>query len=111
MSTVLLIEDDPDLRALMCEALTASGATVHTAADGPSGLALLEHGLVPDVVFSDLILPGVLGSSVVEYLHAHPALEHTKIAIVTGSPELAPDHVPVFVKPVPLEKLVEFMCA
>lgn len=109
MTTVLIIEDDPDARLLLSDLLTAHGSTVVSVADGASGLAILDDGLVPDVILSDLMLPGVLGTSVLEYVNARPALCNTRTALVTGSPEHAPADATVFTKPVKIADLLAFV--
>lgn len=106
---MLLIEDDDDTRALTRDLLIAHGRYVVTAADGASALAILDGGFVPDVILSDVMMPGVLGTSVLEYASARPALCNTRTALVTGSPERAPSTAKVFTKPVRLTDLIAFV--
>jgi len=54
--SVLLVEDERELRATLAEALRVEGFTVHTAASLAEGLALVEHA-APDLVLLDLGLP------------------------------------------------------
>jgi len=54
--SVLLVEDERELRATLAEALRVEGFTVHTAASLAEAFALLEHA-VPDLVLLDLGLP------------------------------------------------------
>lgn len=56
--TVLIVEDDPDVRELAARHLQSLGYTVHAAADGPSALAQLSELEKIDLVFSDVVLPG-----------------------------------------------------
>lgn len=56
--TVLIVEDDPDVRELAARHLQSLGYTVHAAADGPSALARLSELEKIDLVFSDVVLPG-----------------------------------------------------
>ena len=56
--TVLLIEDDPELRELLELLLTSEGHRVLTASDGVAALALMTSGATrPDVILSDFNLP------------------------------------------------------
>lgn len=55
--TILLVEDHDDVRRIVATALERLGYKVHEAADGTTALALLEHGLEPDLLFTDLLLP------------------------------------------------------
>jgi PAS domain S-box-containing protein len=56
--TILVTEDDPDVRTYSVEALRELGYRVFEAADGPSSLQLLEHNPHIDLLFSDVVLPG-----------------------------------------------------
>lgn len=53
---VLVIDDDPDMRDVVSQALEAFGYRVTTAAHGVEGLAVLEHGL-PDLILLDMRMP------------------------------------------------------
>ncbi|MFC7552191.1 ATP-binding protein [Pseudoroseomonas wenyumeiae] len=55
---VLLVEDEAALRHSMAAQLTRLGYQVTTAEGGPQALAMLDDGLCPDLLLSDVILPG-----------------------------------------------------
>jgi two-component system, chemotaxis family, CheB/CheR fusion protein len=56
--TILVVEDDPDVRELLAMLLEAEGHQVITAFDGPSALDLVRKGTVkPDLVIADYNLP------------------------------------------------------
>ncbi len=57
---VLLVDDEALLRETMAEALVDLGYTVIKAADAPAALALLAQGARPDLLVTDLRLPGGL---------------------------------------------------
>ena len=57
--SILVIEDDPDLRSLLLLMLDAEGHRVSAAPDGPAALDMVAHGaLRPDLVLTDYNLPG-----------------------------------------------------
>jgi CheY-like chemotaxis protein len=56
--TILVVEDDDDVRAYSVEILRELGYRVVEAHDGPSALRLLERQTRVDLLFSDVILPG-----------------------------------------------------
>lgn len=56
----LVVEDDPDARALACEMIEALGGSALGAASAEQALALLAQTAV-DVLFTDLHLPGMAG--------------------------------------------------
>jgi two-component system OmpR family response regulator len=66
--TLLVVEDEPSLLALLADSLRGVGFAVLTAADGVSGLAAaLRHR--PDLVVLDVMLPDMDGVEVVRRLH------------------------------------------
>jgi DNA-binding NtrC family response regulator len=64
---ILLIEDDYDLRELLCDMLTALGHRVYAAQDGEEALALFrQHMDALDLVVSDMVMPGKGGREIFE---------------------------------------------
>jgi two-component system OmpR family response regulator len=59
---VLLIDDDPFFLKVLSDAFTGCGFTVFTANDGMEGVRIFPD-ISPDVVISDLIMPGKGGVS------------------------------------------------
>lgn len=70
MATVLVVDDEPDIRYLTQLNLESAGHRVMTAANGIEALAAVEAEL-PDVVLLDVMMPGVTGWEVLEQLKAH----------------------------------------
>jgi CheY-like chemotaxis protein len=60
--TVLVVEDDEQVRATAVEMLTDLGYRVLKAADADSALAVVESGVPIDVLFTDVVMPGNLRS-------------------------------------------------
>ena len=56
--TILVVEDDDDVRAYTVEILGELGHRVIEAHDGPSALRLLERQARVDLLFTDVVLPG-----------------------------------------------------
>ena len=82
MPHVLVIDDDPQLAALLREYLGSRGYTVDTAPDGPRGLARLKQGPV-DLVVLDVMMPGMDGFEVCRALRR----EHAVPVIMLTAPE------------------------
>ncbi|MCZ8377049.1 MAG: ATP-binding protein [Beijerinckiaceae bacterium] len=57
---VLLVEDHDPVREILREMLAGWGYTVETAADARAALALVDAGATPDILVSDLRLPGAM---------------------------------------------------
>lgn len=55
---VLVVEDEPFLRMALCEDLRAAGLSVVEAASADEALDCLRSGLLVEVVFSDIQMPG-----------------------------------------------------
>ena len=58
--TVLVVEDDPDVRALADQLLAGLGYRVRSAADARAGLRLLRQMPHIDLLLTDLVLPGAM---------------------------------------------------
>ncbi|WP_254601839.1 response regulator [Cupriavidus taiwanensis] len=61
--TVLVVEDDEDVRATVVEMLTSLGYHVLRARDAHAALAIVERGVPVDLLFSDVVMPGPLRST------------------------------------------------
>lgn len=58
--TILLVEDDEDVRATTAEMLSELGYRVLRAKDADSGLVIVESGAAIDLLFTDIVMPGAL---------------------------------------------------
>ena len=56
--TILLVEDDEEVRKFSAEVLLEQGYAVHAAGDGASALRLLESEANISLLFTDVVLPG-----------------------------------------------------
>ena len=81
---MLVIDDDPDVRGFMAEALADQHYRVREAADGKSGLKAYQQEK-PDLVVLDFVMPELSGADVAkEMLAEHP---DQKILFVSGYSE------------------------
>jgi signal transduction histidine kinase len=62
LETILVVEDEEDVRTATCAILSALGYEVLEACDAASAIALIESGRHIDLVFSDVIMPGPVSS-------------------------------------------------
>jgi PAS domain S-box-containing protein len=104
---ILVIDDDPDVREFIAEALTDQGYEVREAVDGKTGLTAFASE-TPDLVVLDFIMPGLSGADVASTILAmHP---HQPILFVSGYSEtesikrIAPN-APLLTKPFRAEAL------
>ncbi|MDO9070349.1 MAG: response regulator, partial [Deltaproteobacteria bacterium] len=82
LSTVLVIEDDPDTRDLLKRFLSKDGFRVKTVSEGEEGLRLARE-LQPDVITLDVMMPGLDGWAVLTELKADPALADIPVVMLT----------------------------
>ncbi|WP_032899010.1 ATP-binding protein [Pseudomonas sp. Ag1] len=61
--TILVVEDNEGVRAAAVELLEQSGYTVLTAEDGDRAMLMLQAGLQPDLIFTDVVMPGRVKST------------------------------------------------
>ncbi len=68
--TILLVEDEPAVRAVAVRVLEGAGYRVLSADGGESGLRVAAAGAAIDLVLTDLVMPGMGGAAMVERLRA-----------------------------------------
>jgi PAS domain S-box-containing protein len=56
--TILVVEDNPDVRRLVLRQLSELGYAVVEAANGPQAMRILEDGVSVDLLFTDVVMPG-----------------------------------------------------
>ncbi|PWK79184.1 signal transduction histidine kinase [Mucilaginibacter oryzae] len=79
---ILLIEDHQELREFIRKSLAGRYRLI-TAADGPEGVAMgIQH--IPDLVITDLMMPGLTGYQVTETLKKDERTSHIPVIILTA---------------------------
>jgi len=83
MMTVLVIDDEDDIRLITEMGLRASGLDVIVAAGGSEGLAL-ARAHVPDLIVLDVMMPEMDGYATLDALRADPATSRIPVMMLTG---------------------------
>lgn len=83
MPTILLIDDEPEIRLLMWRILSDEKYEIIEAPDGPSGLELAEAQF-PELIICDINMPGLDGFDVVERLRTNPRTRAIPLILITG---------------------------
>ncbi len=83
---VLVVEDEPDIAALIAYQLTREGYRVETAATGTEALGAVSRE-IPDLVVLDRMLPGLSGDEVLQSLKAEAATRTIPILVLTAKKE------------------------
>jgi two-component system, NtrC family, response regulator AtoC len=85
---VLVVEDDPVIRANVLELLIEEGFEVISAQDGADGIALTK-ARIPDLVVCDIMLPKLDGYAVLRAIREDPAVASTPFIFLTAKAERA----------------------
>src|SRR4051812_15821307 len=86
METVLLIEDNTDIRENMGEILELAGYKVLLAANGKDGAALAIRQ-VPDIIVCDIMMPELDGYGVLHLLQKHESTMNIPFIFLTAKTE------------------------
>ena len=84
--SILVVDDEDPVRELLVEILEAAGFRVSTAHDGAEGLERMEAA-TPDLVLSDINMPGMDGYAFYEGVRAHPQWDGVPFVFLTGRGE------------------------
>jgi len=110
-ATILVIDDDDDIREVLATVLDEAGFRVVTAANGREGLERLREDPQPDVILLDLMMPEMDGYQFRAEQQRDPALRAIPTLIVTAgtvtSRVEALGAEAILRKPVSLRRLVD----
>ena len=81
--TILVAEDDPDIRLMMSTLLGMKGYRVVESADGQETLDVAQRER-PDIILMDLQLPRLNGFAVARFIRQSDALRRTPIVVVSA---------------------------
>ena len=86
MKTILLVEDDPDIREATAEILRESGYEVCEAEDGQGALEQLQKmSQVPSLVLLDLSMPVMSGQELLQQLKQSERFANLPVVVVSGA--------------------------
>lgn len=83
LAHILVVDDDPSIRRMFQLLLGDTGYRVSTASSGEEALAFLDL-VTPDLVLMDLVLPGISGQQVTEWIKADTTKPFIPVILVTG---------------------------
>jgi CheY-like chemotaxis protein len=79
---LLLVEDEAAVREVLLRTLQSNGYEVTTACHGGEALALLEQGLVPQLILSDVVMPEMGGFDLVRWVREQGLIQ--PVILMTG---------------------------
>jgi PAS domain S-box-containing protein len=111
---ILVVDDESGVREFIVRALTRTGHSVDTASDAREALDRIDAGVVFDVIFVDIRMPGMSGLELYQHILDNiPALAG-RVVFITGdvmgmdvSAFLSKHHLPHLAKPFQIEHLRE----
>jgi CheY-like chemotaxis protein len=83
-STILVVEDDPEIRESLCDVLGDRGYRVVAAANGQEALERLHESERPSLILLDLMMPVMDGAEFLAVLRNDPALATLPVVIVSA---------------------------
>ena len=83
--SVLVVDDDSDVRASVAQLLELEGFAVDTAKNGQEALDKLRSGVQPGVVLLDLMMPVMNGLELLNQLRAEPDLRKPPVIVISAN--------------------------
>ncbi|AVO42916.1 response regulator [Simplicispira suum] len=80
----LIIDDSPTVVAVLRKALRSVGYETREALDAEHGLALIDQN-PPDLIFLDIVLPGMNGFHALRLIRKNPACQHIPVIMISGN--------------------------
>jgi len=80
-ATILVVDDDPDVRLMAATMIESLGHRVIQAANGHAALMILDHH-APDLILIDYAMPGMTGAELATAIHGRDATQ--RLVFVTG---------------------------
>jgi CheY-like chemotaxis protein len=89
--SVLIVDDDDDVRESMSDLLSSEGHPNVVAADGVEALAALERCGTPTLVLLDSLMPGMDGAGFLNRLSRLESPEDIAVVVISGHSEPLPE--------------------
>jgi DNA-binding response OmpR family regulator len=83
MARILVVDDDPDIRRLLCVLLEGEGHNVISAPDGDRALELISSE-GPDLIILDVMMPKKDGYTVLKEMKSSGIRDATKVLVLTA---------------------------
>ncbi len=85
MPSILLLDDNADMRTMLSQVLEFGGHQVLAARNGTEGIALLSGAdYPPHLIICDLFMPGMDGTAFLEHVRSHPAWSHIPFVMMSA---------------------------
>ena len=111
---ILVVDDDPGIRALLMDLLSDEGYPARSAIDGSEALDLLASGFRPCLILLDLNMPVMSGWEFCAAQQQHADLAQLPVALMSAANDLRADQLPcrpaaVCPKPFDIDQLLSII--
>ncbi len=89
-STVLVVDDEGEIREFLCEILASEDYDIRSAASAEEALKILESGWMPGLVLLDLRMPGMGGHGLLEAIRKREEYLPIPVLVLTALPGIEP---------------------
>ncbi len=83
-ATALIIDDSPTVVAALRKILRSAGYVTKDAGDAEQGLAMIAEAK-PDLIFLDIVLPGMNGFGALRAIRKDPSTQHIPVVMISGN--------------------------
>lgn len=83
-ATALIIDDSPTVVAALRKILRSAGYVIKDAGDAEQGLAMIAEAK-PDLIFLDIVLPGMNGFGALRAIRKDPSTQHIPVVMISGN--------------------------
>ena len=87
MPRVMVVDDDPDIRAGLARALASTGYEVETAIDGLDALLRMRER-PPHALLTDVLMPRADGWSLIRSCRVDARLAGVRVLVMSGTPDI-----------------------
>ncbi|AOB32210.1 hypothetical protein AKI39_18045 [Bordetella sp. H567] len=113
MAKIMVVDDEATLARVVHEALSGAGHTVYVENDGLKALTRMLE-IQPDLVVSDVMMPGMGGASLLTAMRDNAYLEEVPVIVMSGMPEesvvnACPRYTAFIAKPFDLSAIVDMV--
>jgi len=105
-NTLLVVDDDTDMREALRDVLLEEGYRVVLASDGKAALSLLPTLQRPCGIILDITMPIMSGTELYQAMQGEPDLADIPVVFLTSDPSAAPSGLPLMPKTIRLERLL-----
>ena len=112
MATILVVEDNDDVREMMTVTLELEEHEVYAAANGRQALTQLENGLRPCLILLDLMMPVMNGWEFRSALKRDPRFKDIPVVVVSAAGgDIVSQAAGLFIpKPIDVDTLLDVVC-